>query len=166
MSGSLSNINLLIVDDSMYMRRLLMTMLRGMGARHLQEAKSGNEALDMLYKKPADIVIVDWMMDGLNGLDFVKVLRQSPREDLLYMPVIMMTGHTERENIEAARDVGVTEFLAKPFTANGLFARLEIMVDKPRPFVKTRNYFGPDRRRRDLDPPFGERRLVNPRRVQ
>ena len=64
------------------------------------------------------------------------------------LPIIMVTGHTERRRIEAARDAGVTELLAKPITAAGLFQRIEEIVHRPRPFVRTANYFGPCRRRR------------------
>ena len=64
-----------------------------------------------------------------------------------YIPIIMVTGHTERHRVEAARDAGVTEILAKPITAQNLFSRIGEIVDHPRPFVKSVDYFGPDRRR-------------------
>jgi DNA-binding response OmpR family regulator len=67
-----------------------------------------------------------------------------------YVPIIMVTGHTERPRVEAARDAGVTDFLAKPITVNNLIARLAEIVERPRPFVKCETYFGPDRRRRKM----------------
>ena len=60
----------------------------------------------------------------------------------------MITGHTERHRVEAARDAGVTEFLAKPITAQGLFKRIAEIVERPRAYVRCADYFGPDRRRR------------------
>ena len=59
----------------------------------------------------------------------------------------MVTGHTERARVEAARDAGVTEFLAKPITTQNLLTRLIEVVERPRPFIRCEGYFGPDRRR-------------------
>ena len=64
------------------------------------------------------------------------------------MPVILLSGHTELEKILYAQDYGITEFVAKPTTAKGLYAKILSIVDNPRPFVRTGQFFGPDRRRR------------------
>jgi DNA-binding response OmpR family regulator len=61
--------------------------------------------------------------------------------------IIMLTGHSEKKRVVAARDAGVTEFLAKPISAKALYQRIVNIVVNPRPFIKTRSYFGPDRRR-------------------
>jgi len=111
--------------------------------------------------------LIDWMLaeSQHNGTDLVKHIRRSPHDHLIYLPIIMMTGHTDRENIETARDAGITEFLAKPFTAKGLHTRLVNLIEQPRPFVRTSTFFGPDRRRRNTEPPEnGERRLHLARR--
>lgn len=167
-TGSLEKVSFLIVDDSLHIRRLVVTMLRAMGARQVYEAKDSHRALDLLERKPVDIALVDWMLDdgsGRTGLDVVRRIRASPLENVAFMPVVMMTGHTEKDNIEHARDVGVTEFLAKPFTAHTLYQRLAILIEEPRPFVRTRSYFGPDRRRRTEGPrDEGERRHILPQR--
>jgi DNA-binding response OmpR family regulator len=59
----------------------------------------------------------------------------------------MLTGHTEKQRVTAARDAGITEFLAKPISAKALYQRIVNVVANPRPFIKTKTYFGPDRRR-------------------
>jgi DNA-binding response OmpR family regulator len=167
MAGSLTQLTVLMVDDSAHIRRLLATMLRTMGCTNLIEARNIEQALATLERKPVDIALIDWMLDDPagSGMDLVKQIRASPHEHLAFLPIIMMTGHTERDNIELARDMGVTEFLAKPFTAKGLHTRLSMLIDQPRPFIRTRQYFGPDRRRRQGDPgPQGERRLSGPKR--
>src|SRR6185436_8595600 len=64
-----------------------------------------------------------------------------------YVPIIMLTGHSEKKRVTAARDAGITEFLAKPISAKGLYERIVNVVASPRPFIKTKTYFGPDRRR-------------------
>jgi DNA-binding response OmpR family regulator len=75
------------------------------------------------------------------------MIRQPGANANPYVPIIMMTGHSERKRVTAARDAGVTEFLAKPISAKGLHQRILNIVANPRPFIKTKSYFGPDRRR-------------------
>ncbi len=167
--GSLSRLNILIVDDSAHIRRLLLSMLTPMGAQNIFEARTLAQARTVLNTKTLDLAIIDWMLDDPagDGMALVTEIRQSPLETVTYLPIIMMTGHTERENIELARDMGVTEFLAKPFTAKNLHARLNMLIESPRPFVKSRSYFGPDRRRREHSPIEGlERRNTSPRRIR
>ncbi len=65
------------------------------------------------------------------------------------VPVIMMTGHSERHRIEEARDAGITEFLAKPISARSVLERMIEVIEHPRPFVRTKSYFGPCRRRKN-----------------
>jgi DNA-binding response OmpR family regulator len=64
-----------------------------------------------------------------------------------YVPIIMVTGHSERKRVTTARDAGVTEFITKPISATSLYRRILNVIANPRPFIKTDTYFGPDRRR-------------------
>lgn len=166
MNPSLARVNILIVDDSVHVRRLLGAMLRAMGAARITEVKSHHQAIGVLQGGQFDVALIDWMLDdssAMSGLDLVRDIRRAPVDELKFMPIIMITGHTERENIIEARDAGVNEFLAKPFTAKTLFSRINALVDQPRPFVKTRSFFGPDRRRRNEGPQVdaGERRFYS-----
>lgn len=165
-NGSLDKVTLLIVDDSLHIRRLVKTMLRAMGAHYVHEAKDINTALDILTAKPVDLVLTDWMLEDSTantGMELVREIRRSPIDRVAFVPVLMMTGHTERDNIERARDAGVNELLAKPFTAQTLAQRISALIENPRPFVRTRAYFGPDRRRRHDGPGNdGERRFIVP----
>jgi DNA-binding response OmpR family regulator len=80
-----------------------------------------------------------------------------------YIPIIMLTGKAERADVEAARDVGVTEFLVKPFSAKSLYERLVLVIENPRSFIISQTYVGPERRRRTDIPPNGnERRQSQP----
>jgi len=74
------------------------------------------------------------------------------------VPIIMLTGHTEMHRVIEARDSGVHEFIAKPISAKGLYSRIKSIIDKPRQFVRVGLYFGPDRRRRQVDWKSGDRR--------
>src|SRR5450432_3857545 len=75
------------------------------------------------------------------------MIRQPGANANPFVPIIMLTGRTQRKNIVKARDAGITEFLAKPFSAKSLYERILNIVVNPRPFIKAKQYFGPDRRR-------------------
>jgi DNA-binding response OmpR family regulator len=75
------------------------------------------------------------------------MIRQPGANANPYVPIIMLTGHSEKKRVIAARDAGVTEFLAKPISAKALYQRILNIVVNPRPFIKSKSYFGPDRRR-------------------
>jgi DNA-binding response OmpR family regulator len=94
-----------------------------------------------------DIVLTDWAMPVFDGLELTQRIRQPGANANPYAPVIMLTGHSEKKRVVAARDAGVTEFLAKPISAKSLYQRILNVVVNPRPFIKTSGYFGPDRRR-------------------
>jgi len=83
----------------------------------------------------------------IDGREAVRILRKNGFK----APIIMLTGHSEKRRVTVARDAGVTEFLAKPITAQNLFTRIAEIVERPRAFVRCDNYFGPDRRRRQND---------------
>ncbi len=143
----ISNLSFLIVEDSKFMRKLLTTVLYAMGARRIYEAEDGYSGLLAVHDHRPDIIISDWEMEPMNGLEFVRQMRSSPKTVNIFTDVIMLTAYTEVERIRQAREAGVTEILAKPFTPVSLFSRINAIIDKPRPYVRTRTYFGPDRRR-------------------
>jgi len=86
-------------------------------------------------------------MEVLDGIDFIKLVRGSSDSANRYVPIIMLTAHSERSRVMAARDAGANEFCCKPVTAQELYRKVQAIVDYPRPFIKTPSYFGPDRRR-------------------
>jgi len=137
----------LVVDDNRHMRVLVKTILHSLGVKISREAEDGADAIKELSTFPADFAIVDWMMDPLDGIDFARLVRNASDSPNPYLPIIMLTGHTETQRIMDARDAGVTEFLAKPISAKALFQRIVEIIERPRPFVRTGNYFGPNRRR-------------------
>src|SRR5262249_9123411 len=92
-------------------------------------------------------VITDWAMPIFDGLELTQMIRQPGANGNPYVPIIMLTGHSEKKRVTASRDAGVTEFLAKPISAKALYQRILNVVVNPRPFIKTKSYFGPDRRR-------------------
>jgi len=146
-------LNILLVDDNHHMRVLLTEILRAIGVRQVYEANDGAEALQVMRTHQIDIIMSDLAMQPLDGIDFVRLLRNSPDSPNPMAPVIMITGHSTHKRVNEARDVGVNEFLSKPVTAKGVLDRISRVVESPRPYVRTANYFGPDRRRRH-DPDY------------
>ena len=146
-------LKILLVDDNHHMRLLLGEILRALGVRQLYEASDGAQGLQMMKNHPVDIVMTDLSMQPMDGIDFVRLLRNSPDSPNQMCPVIMITGHSTMQRVNEARNAGVNEFLAKPLTARGVIERLDRVVEHPRPYVRTSDYFGPDRRRR-ADPGF------------
>jgi CheY-like chemotaxis protein len=146
-------LKILLVDDNHHMRVLLAEILRALGVKDIFEANDGAEGLQMMRNHAVDIVMTDLSMQPLDGIDFVRLLRNSPDSPNQLAPVIMITGHSTFARVNEARDAGVNEFLAKPLTARGVVERIHQVVENARPFVRTDDYFGPDRRRR-ADPDF------------
>ena len=146
-------LKVLLVDDNHHMRVLLAEILRALGVKEIYEANDGAEGLQMMRNHAVDIVMTDLSMQPLDGIDFVRLLRNSPDSPNQLAPVIMITGHSTFARVNEARDAGVNEFLAKPLTARGVVERIHQVVENPRPYVRTESYFGPDRRRR-ADPEF------------
>jgi CheY-like chemotaxis protein len=145
--AGLQSVNVLLVDDNQHMRTITSAILQSAGIRNIHEVADGAAALDALREHNVDLAIVDFNMFPLDGVEFTRLVRNSPDSANPYLPVIMMTGHSERSRVTEARDAGVNEFVVKPITAKAVFDRIKAVILRPRPFVKTEGYFGPDRRR-------------------
>ena len=137
----------LVVDDNMHMRRIVRQLLHGFGSREIYEAEDGATGLEGFNSHNPDIVITDWAMPILDGLELTQMIRKPDANANPYVPIIMLSGHSEKSRVMRARDAGVTEFLTKPIAAKALYERILGVVLAPRPFIKTATYFGPDRRR-------------------
>lgn len=142
-------LSFLVVDDSRHMRLLIATLLRSFGSTRIEGARDGAEALELLPTHEVDIVLADYLMVPMDGLEFVRRVRHSTANIDTTVPIIMMSGLAERRRIEQARDAGANEFLVKPLTAQTLFERIVQVVNHPRAFIRAPTYIGPDRRRRE-----------------
>lgn len=149
--SSLQALQILVVDDNPHMRAIASAVLRSAGIRTIHEAADGGTALQTLREQAIDLAIVDFKMFPLDGVEFTRMVRNSPDSANPYLPIIMMTGHSAQNRVYEARDAGVTEFVVKPITAKAILDRIQAVIWRPRPFVKTDGYFGPDRRRQASD---------------
>ncbi|MCR9070561.1 MAG: response regulator [Alphaproteobacteria bacterium] len=145
---ALDAVSVLVLEDNRFMRSILVNVIKGLGVTHVLEARDGNEALEELRNHPADIIVMDWELDGMPGSKFLQTVRSGKRGLNPLTPVIVVSANTIARNILQARDTGMTEFLAKPVSAASLYARIVSIIENPRRFVRTGSYFGPDRRRR------------------
>lgn len=152
-------VSILVVDDMKAMVSLVSSLLKIFGFNSIYTATDPEDAFQQFCRYKPDIIITDWLMQPYDGIELIRKIRRDPRSPNRFVPVIMMTGYSHRARVEKARDVGVTEFLVKPFTAKDLYARIEQLIERPRKFVEAGDgtFFGPDRRRRrgdDYDGPM------------
>lgn len=140
-------LKILIVEDNQHFRTLIRSILEALGVQQIDEARDGAEAMEMLQGFPADLVLVDWKMDGIDGISCVRQIRAGQGNVDRFLPVIMLTGYTEDSLVREARDAGVNGFLGKPISAKSLFSRIVSVMEGPQVYIETASYFGPDRRR-------------------
>lgn len=141
---SLADVHVLVVDDNRQMRTLMRALLRAAFITRVTEADSAAQAFEAMAATPVDLVLVDWRMQPVDGLEFTRMARK--RGPNPYVPILMMTAHTEASRVAAARDAGVSGFVKKPISARVLFDRMSSALTDSRLFVRTEDFFGPDRR--------------------
>lgn len=117
MAYDLEQLNILLIEDDASMCALIRDMLYAFGISNIQTAQEGSKAYAELRHFPADIVLTDWVMEPLDGIDFTRMVRTAPDSPNPFVPIIMLTAHSSMERVIQARDSGVNEFLAKPITA-------------------------------------------------
>jgi len=168
-SVNLDRCNVFLVEDNHYVRNVLDNLLRHLSFKNISVAENGADAIEYFKTLGAargfsrgqaiDLVISDLVMSPVNGLLLLRWLRTAKESPNRFMPFIMLSGAADNEYVHAARDLGVTEFLAKPFSANSVSTRILEVINFPRQFVTTQDYFGPDRRRQAGSAPDMERRM-------
>ncbi len=167
MSYKLDTITVMIVEEAQEMFELTRAVLQTFGVTNIISANSINSGFRKFCNYNPDLVILDWLEGDLgansdsSGLKLIQHIRKDKRSPNQFVPIIMMTGYSIKRNISLARDNGATEFIAKPYTAETLYKKIEHIIEQPRKFVKTPNFFGPDRRRHDILYKGEERRAID-----
>lgn len=154
----LEKLNVLIADDQKIVQRLVYDVLVKLGFRSITVASSGRQAIDYAAETKFDFIITDWRMGDLDGIDLIRFIRTSPKALNKRVPIILLTGNTEVDDVVEARDAGVNEYVIKPFSAEQLVKRIRAIILKPKSFVEAPEYSGPDRRFRKANPPSGKDR--------
>jgi len=154
----LSKVKVLVAEDYPPMRKLLGQVLFELNVIDFQMVSNGQEAIEYLAENTVDLLMVDNVMDPINGTELTRLIRMGQTEAEPTTPIIMVSGETSKDLIVSARDAGVNEFLAKPISTRMLYQRFMNVIENPRPYVKAEDFFGPDRRRRQMRHPGLERR--------
>lgn len=150
-------LTVMVVEDNRFMRDLLCSTLSAFGIENIIAEDDGASAIRRLKLSrtnpkaaglgTVDIILADYVMPVVDGVLLLRWLRTGSGVPDRFVPVIMISGAADRDVVEQARDAGVTEFLAKPYSARTLADRLMMVVNQPRPYILAQGYFGPDRRR-------------------
>ena len=171
MSGlDLDRLSVLVVEDSPFIRSLIVNSLKILGVGKVATRDHGGEAIEFLklvHNDPmkagvmtVDVVISNWDMSPVDGMMLLRWIRRHKESPNRFAPFVLITGYTEPARIQEAREMGVNEMLAKPFTINALAQKLTSIIIKPRQFVHNSSYFGPDRRRQNVPFDGPERRAL------
>ena len=113
----------LIVDDFATMRKIIKNVLKQIQIDDVMEAENGIKALEALRNEKADLIISDWIMPEMTGIDFLKACKED--ESIKHIPFIMVTAEAQKENIMEAIKSGVDNYIVKPFTPDKLQSAIE-----------------------------------------
>lgn len=160
MSGyDFSRFTCLVAEDSTFIRSLIISCLNAMGVSQIKVANHGGEAIDWLKLTKSDpmkagilsidLIISDWEMSPVDGMMLLRWVRRHAESPNRFIPFIMLTSHSDLKRVQEARDMGAHEVMGKPFSVKALAQKIGGIVEHNRQFVHTKEYFGPDRRRRN-----------------
>ncbi|MCW9002967.1 MAG: response regulator [Rhodospirillales bacterium] len=154
-------LRILVVDPSEVLRSLLGTVLKGLGVGEVILCEDGASAIERLERESVDIVISEWMMEPLDGLMLLRWIRRHKDSPNRFLPFLMACAQLDKKRIAQAINMGANDLMAKPFTAAGLNRSLIALIERNPLFVRTKAYFGPDRRRKRVDFDGMERREID-----
>ncbi len=148
-SYKIDKLSVLIVEDMKPLKALLNKVITTLGISQIFTAEDGEEGFELFCSHNPDIVITDWHMPEMTGIDLLQKIRSSDQSPNKMVPIIMITGFNSPKKIAQCRDYGVTEYLVKPFKAQDIATRISYVIRNPRDYIQNNDYFGPDRRRRN-----------------
>ncbi len=122
------DLNILVVDDHQLTRTMVRAILRGVGFDNVVQAETGSEAVNVVMTQPVDLIICDWNMPDGNGIEVLRTIRADARFQKL--PFLMLTAEAYRENVLAAAQAGVTDYVIKPFTSDVLIEKLTQILQR------------------------------------
>jgi CheY-like chemotaxis protein len=162
---NLAALSFLVVGNNAQERQAAKTILHTLGARNIRLVQDGSEAITEMKRFPADVVLCEWDMSPVNGLQFTQRIRAEGKGIGQFAAIIALCGELSQQLVVEARDVGVNDFIATPMSIGSVTSRLHRVFDNPRDFVRSDTYFGPDRRCRDAAFEGDERRQTTAKRL-
>lgn len=167
----LSGFTVLVVDDNSYMVSLIRQTLFGLGVGNVKtfdNAKDAIEFMKLVKENPVragvmqlDFIVSNWQMAPIDGLMLLRWVRTHKESINRFIPFLMVTGFGDKNKVEEARDLGVSEIMAKPFSVTSVAEKVLKIISSQRQYVQNATYFGPDRRRQALPHEGENRRLLN-----
>ena len=148
--ASLNGLRVMVVDDEQMTRLLVRDLLLKFGVHHVMLTESAVEALPQIRTIGPDMLLTDWAMTPMDGLELTKRVRREPDPTLRRIPIILFSAHISRERVMKARNAGASLVMVKPFTMDSLRRHVLLALGDTRTFIESPGYVGPDRRVRDL----------------
>jgi CheY-like chemotaxis protein len=145
-SLNFKDLMILVADANPHARRIVCSILRGFGANKLLEVENEMELLRALSLQKIDILICDERLPTHGGLRLTRAIRGNAKNENRTMPIMLMTNNARESSIKRARDAGANMVVVKPMSPNSLYDRMAWIALRPRKFIDTATYFGPDRR--------------------
>lgn len=146
MAFGFDSLDVVVVDDDRRMRHFLRTALEVFGVSRVREAADGAEAYEAIVAEPPDLLVTDYQMEPVNGVRLIRQIRRTTGDTVAFLPIVMVTAYAEPAKLALARDAGVNAILHKPVSPQDLADGITAVCGNPLPFIRTRGYFGPDRR--------------------
>ena len=141
-------LRVLVADPTVQMREIIRNiLLHNIGIDEVVDASDGEQVLEIFQNSPCDLLILDTAMRPLGGVELARRIRNNEEDINPFTPIIIISDHPQKNEVMGARDAGATEYLAKPLSAKILDLRIRALVQHPRPYIKSKSFFGPDRRR-------------------
>lgn len=169
----LSMFRVLIIEDSTFIGGLMSSALNEMGVGKTILAKNVAEAKEKILNFNAvmssqniDVIILDWLMPDAKGSDLLKWIRAHKSDTIKFLPTIICSAYASTELVEESRDLGANEAMVKPVSAEKLARRILYVIEKPRPYISSPTFFGPDRRRKTDKYKGPERRTTKPEEIE
>lgn len=155
-----SAMSVLVVDESVFSRKLTVQMFRSFDFGFVREASSTAAGFEMYRSHDAEMVCVETIQGVMSGVELINTIRTSSESPNTVVPILATCSHPTLKNVSDVRDAGANELLAKPFSPGNMLDRLIYMIESPRQFVRADGFFGPDRRRLSSEGYTGEERRV------
>lgn len=145
----LSKFTILIVDDYSFVSQIIAATLKEMGIGRVLTSENGAQAKEQIQAlnnfengSNIDVVIMDWLMPVMDGRALLQWIRQSNKETIKFLPVVVCSAYTSGSLVSETRDLGANEVIVKPVSAAELAKRIQRTINSPRPFVKSKSFFG------------------------